>query len=174
MQGLVRELSGKAGAFSRALEKMVETASGSEVSLEHIRRCVLALERALAVAGFRGAAELERIWLGSLHLISEANGRGEGRAALDLFERFIDLRYTGQRLSVALEPETIALELESSLPQLGVSSGCVALLDDGDAEQLRPVLVVPTGKGSLSRISRIPRQSSFRTCSCRTSERRWC
>ena len=94
----------------------------------------------------------------SLNIISEANSRAEGRISLDLYERIVDMRYTGQRLSVCLESERIAAELESALPRLGVQSACVALFDDVEPERLRPILTLHRG-----RTLPIPRASYPRT-----------
>lgn len=140
------ELRGKHGQFCGAVERVVETAAEVGVSLDSMRLGVTALKRKLDGAGVTNALELDRLWFGGLNLISEASSRAEGRASLDLCERFIELRYAGQRLSVALGPERMRAELERWLPRLGVRSACVAMLDEAHPELARPVLLMRDGR----------------------------
>lgn len=142
VQALGRELAGQTGAFAYAVEDMLDAAANARVPLDSVRRSVLLLERSLDGAGVGDVADLERLWLLTLNMISEASGRAEGRSTLDLLERFIDLRHAAQRLSVALDPETIAAELSQALPRLGVRHACVALLDPNDPKRLVPILLL--------------------------------
>ncbi len=166
VQALARELEGQPGAFASAMEDVLDDAASSGFSIENLRRSVLSLRRALESAGASGVPELERLWLGTLNLISESHGRAEGRATLDLLERFIDLRFAAQRLSVSLDPETIAAELGRALPGLGVSTACLSVLDEHDPERLRSLLItsdgqsVPIPRGTYPRTDLVPRYLS--------------
>lgn len=166
VQALAREVEGQAGAFGGAVEEILDAAASAGFSLENVRRSVLSLKRTLESAGVVGLPQLERLWLATLNLISESHGRAEGRATLDLLERFIDLRFAAQRLSVSLDPETIAAELARALPGLGVSTACVSLIDEHDPERLRPILItsggqpVQTARGTYARTELVPRQLS--------------
>jgi DNA-binding LacI/PurR family transcriptional regulator/serine phosphatase RsbU (regulator of sigma subunit) len=163
IQALERELRGEAEAFFHLVERLTEAAPEAGVSLDNLRRSITALKRTIGAASIDGAPGLERVWLSSLNAISEANRRAEGRASLDLFERFIDLRYSGQRLSMSLEADSIAAELERSLPLVGVTSACIALLDERHPDLLRPILILderrarPGALGSYAKRELIPR-----------------
>lgn len=146
IEALRQELLGATDAFSARVEALVEVAAPAGVSLDNVRRAVVSLKRAIEVAGVSASPALDRVWLSSLSIISEASSRADGRASLDLFERFIDMRYTGQRLSVSLEPERVASELAAALPGLGVRSGCVAVFDELDPARLRPVFILREGE----------------------------
>jgi serine phosphatase RsbU (regulator of sigma subunit) len=90
--------------------------------------------------------DLDALWLRALYVVSEANGRQEGRASLDLMERFLNVRYAGQRLSVALDPERVAEELGRSLSDLRVDTASLSLVDPLDPERLRPIWITTGGE----------------------------
>jgi len=166
VNALARELEGQTGAFASSLDEVLDAAAGAGFSIENVRRSVLSLKRTLESSGVAGLPQLERLWLTTLNTISESHGRAEGRATLDLLERFIDLRFAAQRQSVSLDPETIAAELGGALPGLGVSTACVSLLDEHDPERLRPILITNGGqpaqiaRGTYPRTDLVPRYLS--------------
>jgi HAD superfamily hydrolase (TIGR01549 family) len=115
------------------------------LTLDELGRALRQLERAVDRAGTRSPVNLDALWLRALLVVSEANGRAEGRSSLDLFERFMNVRYAGQRLSVSFDPEKVAEELGRSLPELHAATACLSLLDPLQPEQLRPVLLTSGG-----------------------------
>jgi serine phosphatase RsbU (regulator of sigma subunit) len=142
---LARELDGEVGAFALAVEAVTETLPQHGLTLDELGRALRQLERAVDRFGARSQVNVDALWLRALYVVSEANGRAEGRAALDLFERFMNVRYAGQRLSVSFDPEKVAEELGRSLPEFDAATACLSLLDRLEPEQLRPVLLMSEG-----------------------------
>jgi len=142
---LSRELDGEVGAFALAVEALTETLPEHGLTLDELGRALRVLERALDRSGTRSHVNLDALWLRALYVVSEANGRAEGQASLDLFERFMNVRYAGQRLSVSLDAEGVAEELGRSLPELRAGTACLSLLDPLWPELLRPVLLTRGG-----------------------------
>jgi serine phosphatase RsbU (regulator of sigma subunit) len=142
---LSRELDGQVGAFALAVEALTEVLPEHGLTLDEFGRALRQLERAVDRSGARSLVNLDALWLRALLVVSEANGRTEGRASLDLFERFMNVRYAGQRLSVSLDPEKVAEELGRSLPELYAATACLSLVDPLEPERLRPVLMTSDG-----------------------------
>lgn len=142
---LSRELGGEVGALAAAVESSIDALSVEGPTLDELARSLHALERLLDGSGAREPGDLDALWLRALLVVSEANGRAEGHASFDLFERFMNVRYAGQRLSVSLDPEQVAEELLRSLPELRVGTACLSVIDSLEPERLRPLLVVSHG-----------------------------
>jgi len=143
---LSRELDGELGAFALAVEALTEMLPEHGLTLDELGRALRQLERAVDRSGARSLVNLDALWLRALLVVSEANGRAEGRSSLDLFERFMNVRYAGQRLSVSFDPEKVAEELGRSLPELHAATACLSLLDPLEPEHLRPVLLTSGGQ----------------------------
>jgi serine phosphatase RsbU (regulator of sigma subunit) len=152
-------VEGSQGEFLEDVIDWVDTAPDLGVSLDNLRLALMELKRCVDGAGYdiRKCPRLEPLWLGSFDTISGARHRAEGRASLDLFERFVSLRYASQRLSMSLEHASLAVELERSLPRLGIKSACVALLTGGADPCLEPILVLADELGSNLPRTRYPR-----------------
>jgi sigma-B regulation protein RsbU (phosphoserine phosphatase) len=142
---LGRELEGEVGALALAVETLTEMLPEHGLTLDELGRALRHLERAVDRSGARALVNIDALWLRALLVVSEANGRAEGRASLDLFDRFMNVRYAGQRLSVSLDPEKVAEELGRSLPELYAATACLSLVDPLEPERLRPVLMTSGG-----------------------------
>jgi DNA-binding LacI/PurR family transcriptional regulator/serine phosphatase RsbU (regulator of sigma subunit) len=145
VDALSRELDGELGALALAVEALTESLPEHGLALDELGRALRQLERALDRSGVRLPVNLDALWLRALYVVSEANGRAEGRASLDLFERFMNVRYAGQRLSVSFDPEKVAEELGRSLPELSAGTACLSLVDPLEPGRLRPVLLTRGG-----------------------------
>lgn len=145
VDAMAQDLGGRSEAFATALDRVADTARARGIALEHLRAGLVSAQGIFLSAGIGPAAlDVERLWLRSWQILSEATGRAHGRDALDLFDQVVDLRYATQRLSLALEPLSLARELENALTRMGIRNCAIALLTE-DGQQLRPLLVLDEG-----------------------------
>ncbi len=144
VDALVEDLEGQEGALARHVERAIDDASARHSSLEEIGHAVIVLQRRLDQAGYSGAShfEIEQLFMKARGIVTAAISRKEARAALDQVERAVELRHATQRLALAFESRSLALELERSLPLVGVETAYVALRASGDAGTLRPLLAM--------------------------------
>lgn len=146
VDAMIQDLTGDSGHFRDVLRDVAERGTGGHAALDHLRRGLLAMKRTLDSRGYgTDLPHMEAIWLQSWHTLSAISSRDYGKDALDLFERFVQLRYAVQGLSLALEPASLAEELQAAFARIGVASGAVALLSH-DRERLEPLLVLDRGR----------------------------
>ncbi len=147
LAGLAAELDGRGGAFLDAVALVLDGAVQTGVAVEDLGRALLRLRESFDAAGYRGPQHfaLERLWLQGLLAIASRAARVEGRNALDVGERYVNLRQAAQRVSVALDSESLAAQLGEWLPRLGVGNALVALASAGSPPHFTPILCLLKG-----------------------------
>jgi len=145
--GLASELEGNHGAFLRCVEHVADAASMLH-SVDSVSRALVELRRRCYAAGYQGTAHhhLERACLEAQAKASAMAHREQGRRAIRVMDDAATLRSASQELAMVLSSPALAESFEQALRRLGITTGYLAVCADDEAEALRPLIAIESGK----------------------------
>jgi phosphoserine phosphatase RsbU/P len=142
VRALVLELSGNHGAFQRALDDLMEAVG---VDLERCRAVQDVVTRMRVSLRPANSPELEDLWFSALYRIGVALAGTQVAHQLELDSRYLQLITAGERVSVALDMDSLRRTLAQALPALGVETGVVSLFEGAEKGELRALVAIRSG-----------------------------
>lgn len=148
IDGLCAEVEAAPGTFLRVVEQTCDDAAERQLSIDEVGRGISVLRAHCQTLRLKEApgVDLDKVWMKAMTIVKAATSRIEGRIALDTLIRAGELRYASQRLSVALDPLSLAATLETALPSLGVATAFVGLREGDDL--VKPLLMAHAGRST--------------------------
>jgi phosphoserine phosphatase RsbU/P len=148
VDALTAELSGQQGVFLRCVEQLADRMAERETALDAVARALVQLRRSCRSAGYSGIDQLafEEACMKGLAVLAAAATRREGRRALHVMDRAYGLRQVSQGLSMALNHEGLARNLEQVIPNMGIQTAFLSVLTREPSPRMRVLLALQAGQ----------------------------